>query len=83
MRNALLATVAGLGLAAFAYAGSANAQCYWNGYGWYGCSYYPSHRSVSAPFVGAEHPRWGTYGWDYGYSRDYVPYPGARPGPNH
>ena len=77
MRKALFAAIGAFGLAGLAFAGTAQAQCQWNGYG---CGYYtyPTQR-----WVGANKPRWGTYGWDYGFARDYKPYPGARPGPNH
>jgi hypothetical protein len=82
MKTALFAAIGAFGLVAMTFAGTAQAQCYWNGYG---CGYYsyPTHPSVSVPYYGAQQPRWGTYGWDYMYHNPAVPYAGARPGPNH
>ena len=83
MKKTLLGAAGAFALAAVAFTGSAQAQCWWTGLG-YSCASPPATMMYYAePFVpSTPYPAWNTYDYqDYRWRPDWLPsFPGPRPG---
>lgn len=70
LTRSLLGGAAAMAIAAIAFAPSANAACWWNGYGW-NCDYAPAYSYAPPP------PSYAPYAYPaYGGYYDYDPYAG-------
>jgi len=86
VKKMLLGAVGAFALAAVAFSGSAQAQCWWNGYN-YSCTaptvVAPTAMYYQEPYVPATaYPAWNSYDYqDYRARPAWLPsYPGPRPG---
>ena len=79
MRKTLLSAVGAFALAAVAYTGSAQAQCWWTGFG-YSCA--APQDMYYVPYGGTAYPAFNAYDYqDYRLRPRWLPsYPGPRPG---
>lgn len=82
MRKTLLSAAGAVALTAFAFTGSAQAQCWWTGFG-YSCTTPPAATYYHTPFWGTPSPYAAWTAWDYRdyrYKPDWLPsYPGPKP----
>lgn len=80
MRKTLLTAAGALALAVFAFTGTAQAQCWWTGFG-YSCAAPPAIQ-YQAPYLGSPYPAFNSYDYqDYRLRPSWLPsYPGPRPG---
>ena len=86
MRKTLFSAAGAFALAAVALAGSAQAQCWWTGFG-YSCAAPPVTYAAPpamyyAPYGGTAYPAFNSYDYqDYRLRPQWLPsYPGPRPG---
>jgi hypothetical protein len=84
MKTGLLSAAGAFALAAVAFTGSAQAQCWWSGMG-YSCAaptVVESRFYEPAPVWGTPYPAWNAYDYqDYRLRPYWLPsYPGPRPG---
>jgi hypothetical protein len=82
MRTTFVSAAGAVALSALAFAGSAQAQCWWNGYD-YSCSAPPStyYQPAPPPVYGpTPYAAWNAYDYrDYRYDPRWLPsYPGPR-----
>jgi hypothetical protein len=84
MRKTLLAGAGALAVAVSAFAGNAEAQCWWTGFG-YSCVAEPSAAyspyPYSYPVGAAPYAAWNAWDYrDYRYQPSWLPsYPGPKP----
>jgi hypothetical protein len=85
MKTALLSAAGAFALAAVAFTGSAQAQCWWTGLG-YSCAAPPVVSRFYEPVPdwgwSTPYPAWNSYDYqDYRFRPSWLPsYPGPRPG---
>ena len=79
MKTALFSAVGAFALAAVAFTGSAQAQCWWTGHG-YSCAA-PPVMHYDTPTWGSPYPAFNSYDYqDYRLRPLWLPsYPGPRP----
>ena len=79
MTKTLLSAAGAFALAAVAFTGNAQAQCWWTGLG-YSCAAAPDPYAL--PYWGTPYPAWNSYDYqDYRQRPLWLPsYPGPRPG---
>ena len=93
MKTRLLSAAGAVALAAFTFAGNAQAQCWRDGFGYYTCAtppvtyYQPYYEPYYGPYAYGATPAtpyaaWNAYDYrDYRYDPRWLPsYPGPRPG---
>ena len=80
MRKTLLSAGGAFALAAFAFSGAAQAQCWWTGFG-YSCAAPPAATYYTQPYWGSPYPAFNAYDYrDYRFKPDWLPsYPGPKP----
>jgi hypothetical protein len=80
VKGTLLSAAAAFALAVLMLPGSAQAQCWWDGFTT-SCAAPPAPY-YAAPFLGTPYAAWNSYDYrNYRYQPDWLPtYPGPRPG---
>ena len=81
MRKTLLSATGAFALAAVAFTGGAQAQCFWTGLG-YSCAAPPVVPYYEPSYQSTPYPAFNAYDYqDYRYRPYWLPsYPGPRPG---
>ena len=80
MKTRLIGAAGAFALAAVAFSGGAQAQCWWTGANW-SCAPPPAVTYYQPPYWGTPYAAFNAYDYrDYRYKPDWLPsYPGPRP----